>query len=129
MRAWQVVHRVPNARWKPAAPFGLVEPPAARLTGDVGEMRALWKCISWHCRQRNGSPCLSRLLATVPWGSWQVMQLSSTGACSNMKGPCFAEWQVAQRSFVRSAVRSRCSPGEPCVSWQELHVMRPSRTG
>ena len=29
----------------------------------------------------------------VPWGSWQLAQFSSTGACSHRNGPRFSEWQ------------------------------------
>jgi hypothetical protein len=40
------------------------------------------RCPVWQRRQRNVAGCFSRLLVTVPCGSWQMLQFSVTGGCS-----------------------------------------------
>ena len=65
-----------------------------------------------------------------PCGSWQVAQLSRTGACSHSMGPRISAWQLMQLSSTVLPVRSAFTLLiEPCGLWHEEHDILPSRTG
>src|SRR5436190_4503778 len=64
-----------------------------------------------------------------PCGSWQVVQPSPPGACSQRYGPRLSAWQVVQVSAIESPRRSSFTLVVPCTLWQVEHCILPSRTG
>src|SRR5512139_3594614 len=64
-----------------------------------------------------------------PCGSWQVAQLSATGACSHMYGPRFSAWQLVQLSSIVVPVFSSFWFELPWTLWHDAHDILPSRTG
>jgi hypothetical protein len=64
-----------------------------------------------------------------PWGSWQVVQFSRTGAWSQRNGPRFSAWQLVQNSLTVLPCLSSRTFVEPCWLWQVEHSSLPSRTG
>ena len=65
-----------------------------------------------------------------PCGSWQVAQLSRTGACSHSIGPRISVWQLVQLSTTELPTFSALTLlMEPCGLWHEEHDILPSRTG
>ena len=58
----------------------------------------------------------------LPCESWHVVQLSTTGACSQRKGPRFSVWQLVQLWSTVVAVRSSLTFTEPCTLWHDAHV-------
>ena len=65
----------------------------------------------------------------LPCESWQVVQLSTTGACSHRNGPRFSVWQLVQLWSTVVPARSSLTFTEPCTLWHEAQVILPSRTG
>src|SRR5512143_571939 len=63
-----------------------------------------------------------------PWGSWQLAQLSFTGACTHRNGPRFSAWHVKQVSLGEASLRSDWLI-VPCGLWHEVQVILPSRSG
>src|SRR5262245_46288118 len=116
MLVWQLRHCRPRMNFKFEAldswPYG----------------RVGWRVSTWHCWQRRGLATLSIFSWFEPWGSWQFVQLSVTGACSQRKGSRFSAWQVKQVSLVDIALRL-CCVTPPCGLWQDVHVILPSRSG
>ena len=50
--------------------------------------------VLWQPEHSMGRVCTKSLSALDPWGAWQFMQFSLTGACSHKNGPRFSVWQV-----------------------------------
>ena len=85
--------------------------------------------MTWQRWQRNGSLLTSIRSLFDPCGSWQVVQLSVTGACSHRYGPRFSAWQLVQLSSIVVPALSSRTLVLPCVLWQDEQVIPPSRTG
>src|SRR3990172_8212844 len=111
MFAWQLT------QLRPSTCFSL------REYGLVG-----WRLSTWHCWQSRGLATFSRFSWFEPCGSWQVAQLSTTGACSQRKGPRFSAWQVKHVSLAEFSLRS-AGVTVPCGLWQAVQVILPSRSG
>src|SRR3989304_3589155 len=111
MFAWQLT------QLRPSTCFSL------REYGLVG-----WRLSTWHCWQSRGLATFRRFSWFEPCGSWQVAQLSTTGACSQRKGPRFSAWQVKHVSLAEFSLRS-AGVTVPCGLWQAVQVILPSRSG
>src|SRR4051812_32078866 len=84
----------------------------------------------WQRWQSIGMRTLSIRSFDEPCGSWQVTQLSRTGACSHIIGPRISAWHVAQLSATEVPTRSALTLLiDPCGLWHELQDILPSRTG
>ena len=57
------------------------------------------------------------------------MQPSRLGACSQRNGPRLSAWHDVHSSAIESPVRSSLTLVAPCVLWQVVHCILPSRTG
>src|SRR5688572_1921646 len=65
-----------------------------------------------------------------PCGSWHVVQLSLTGACSHSIGPRISAWQEVHNSPTEVPVFNPLTLViDPCGLWQDEHDILPSRTG
>src|SRR5262245_54181912 len=115
MFTWQLTHPRPSTY--------LTFEPLSRPYGRVGCRVSTWHC--WHSR---GLAAFSMRSWLLPCGSWQVVQLSVTGACSHRNGPRFSAWQVKQESLSDCSL-SRAGVMLPCGLWHDVHVILPSRTG
>src|SRR3990172_11716616 len=82
--------------------------------------------VTWQRWQRNG--CLATSMGSLfdPCGSWQVTQLSDTGACSHRYGPRFSAWQLVQLSSIVVPTLSSLTLVEPCTLWHDAHAILPS---
>src|SRR5436190_23014427 len=75
-----------------------------------------------------GTFSFSSFTVRPPCGLWQLRQLSSTGACSNMNGPRLSAWQVVQSSLMLSAF-TIAGESAACGLWQLVHLILPSTIG
>ena len=64
-----------------------------------------------------------------PCGSWQVVQPSRDGACSQRNGPRFSAWHDVHVSATESPLRRSLTLVDPWMLWQVEHSSLPSRTG
>ena len=64
-----------------------------------------------------------------PCGSWQLVQLSRTAACSCRNGPRFSVWQLMHDSFSQLPTLSSLTLTAPCGLWHDEHSILPSVTG
>src|SRR5689334_14355690 len=84
----------------------------------------------WHRWQSIGMRTASIRSFDEPCGSWHVVQLSFTGACSQSIGPRISAWQLMHVSDTELPTRSALTLlMDPCGLWHEEHSILPSRTG
>ncbi len=88
------------------------------------------RVTTWQRWQSIGMRTFSIRSLDEPWGSWQVVQFSRTGACSNSIGPRISAWHVVQLSFTELPTLSAFTLLiDPCGLWHDEQVSLPSRTG
>src|SRR5688500_17044257 len=84
----------------------------------------------WQRWQSIGMRTVSMRSFDDPCGSWQVVQLSRTGACSQSTGPRISAWHVVHISPTELPLLSALTLViDPCGLWQDVHAILPSRTG
>lgn len=84
------------------------------------------RLLSWQESQTRGMRTFNSCGLLVPCGSWQFAQFSTTGGCSQRKGPRRSVWQLRQFSFV--VLWMSCfGLGVPWGLWQLVQVTLPSR--
>ena len=82
----------------------------------------------WQLWQSQGERAFSKGGVVDPCAVWQLMQLSTTGACSQRKGPRFSAWQAKHVSLIEF-LNISLGPAEPWAAWQSEHVISPAPTG
>src|SRR5512143_2724664 len=85
--------------------------------------------VTWQRWQRNGCFVFSIRSLFEPCESWQLVQPSTTAACSNRYGPRFSAWHVVHASLTVVPTLSSFTLVVPCGLWHDEHSILPSFTG
>src|SRR6187397_2859886 len=88
------------------------------------------RVATWQRWQSMGMRTFSMRSFEEPCGSWHVVQLSRTGACSHRTGPRISAWQLVQLSPIELPTLSALTLlMDPCGLWHDEQDILPSRTG